>query len=423
MHRRELTHLAGLLALAVLVRALLFDKVGVWGDAGFYVYDARLINAGQTPFVDFIGRSPLFNYLYAWVATWAGNSMQTLRAFVAAPWILTGIPVYAIGRELHSHRAGLAAAALLLLSPFMLVYAYWANTQSVMALTAACAVALLVWRRTTLTYGAAGVLFGLAFLSRRSVITVMLGLALWMALETYRSDRPLPSAFVERVGHGLALLAGFGVALVGLYGWMVGFDPGTTLALAETHAWGLISSNGRGGFPLITTAAAPSTQNEIDVGRIPIFNDVCQMCGAWTARTFAKTILATVPLVGPLAYYYRDWADRWFTDVERDYTLGIVGLLTVYGIVLAIQAGYYVRPVAILTLVLFAVVAFRTPAIDRDILYGRELSMLLLMLVGLTAGYLFRNRVVHTYYFADFVPFLAVVVGIIYVEAWRNTDG
>jgi len=124
--RRHALHLGALLALIVAVRYVLFPHVGIWGDAGFYIYDARLINRGLTPYVDFVGRSPLFNYAYAGVAQYAGNTMPVLRVFIAVFWVLCIFPVYYIAREIDGHAAGLAAAATMGLTPFMLVYGYWA---------------------------------------------------------------------------------------------------------------------------------------------------------------------------------------------------------------------------------------------------------------------------------------------------------
>lgn len=420
MKRVEVAHLLGLLAVAIAVRYVLFPLVGVWGDAGFYTYDAMLINSGQTPFVDFVGRSPLFNYSYAWATSVFGNGMASLRAFIVFWWIIAAFPVYYIGRTIDGHGAGLASVAVLQLSPFMLVYGYWANTQSLAAFAAIVGIALLVWRREWWVYGVSGMVFGAAFLSRRSVITLMVGIAAWMAYTALKNERNrLVPALKARLFRGSAFLAGFFVVIFAMYAWMANGDIGLTVALADTHAWGLISSSGRGGFPLVTESPAPSTQNAIDTGRIPILNDIFQMVGAWTARTFAKTTLVALPAMAPLFVYFRDWSDRFFSERVRDYTLGILLVLAMYGGVVAVLAGYWLRPLAVFSLVAVAVIVFRFEAIRPELLYDRHMVLLLSTMGFLLLGYLYRNRVLHTYYFSDFMPMLSVVAGVSYAALWR----
>lgn len=417
MNRREWTHLGALIASTLLVRALLFNFVGIWGDAGFYIYDATLINQGLTPYVDFVGRSPLFNYGYASTAQMFGNSMSTLRAFIALWWLLCLFPIYYIARSIYGHRAGLAAGAVMQLTPFMLVYGYWANTQSLAAFCAITGVAALVWREDHVGYFLAGIGVGVAFLSRRSAIVILGALGLYALYEYTRHNDSL-----QTFNNHTAAVVGFSISLAVGYLMISNWQPALALEFAEVHGWGLISSSGRGGFPLLSDAAAPDVTNRIEDGRIPIFNDLCQMCGSWTARTFAKTTLVTTPVIGPLFWYFRDWSDRWFSDRLRDYTFGILLILAAYAIVTAIGAGFYLRPITALVLVVFGVLAFRSPALDRSLLYHRHMVLMLLCLGGLAAGYLYRNRVLHTYYFSDFFPFLSVVVGVLAVAVWEVLD-
>jgi len=415
MNRRQWLHLAAVLALSLLARAVLFNYVGIWGDAGFYIYDARLINNGLTPYVDFVGRSPLFNYAYAYTAALLGNSMVTLRSFIALWWILCLFPVYYIAEQIHGHRAGVAAGAVMQLTPFMIIYGYWANTQSLAALLVISGLAGLVWRDgDPVGFGIAGIAIGAAFLSRRSMITIPGAVGLYTLYLAY-DDRDIRLL----VARGGAAIGAFCLPLAVGYLMLANWRVEMAFAFAETHGWGLIASSGRGGFPLLTDAEPPAVENQIKRGRIPIFNDFCQMCGSWTARTFAKTTLVTTPAIGPLLWYFRDWTDRWFSDRLRDYTFGILLLLGGYAIVKAMLAGFYMRPFVALTLIGFGLLAFRTPAVSRRILYHRYMVLMLLCLTGLATGYLYRNRVLHTYYFSDFFPFLSVVVGVVAVAIWE----
>lgn len=415
MNRRHCAHVVVVVALAVAVRAVLFHHVGIWGDAGYYTYDAMLINDGQTPFIDFIGRSPLFNYAYAWWASVFGRGMVTLRAFIVFWWLLAGVPVYVIGRRVGDHAVGLASLVVFELSPFMLIYGFWANTQSLAAFLAACGVAAVLVLRDWRGYGLAGLALGTAFLSRRSVIVVLGAVGLY-ALWVGWSDREIQAP----VGRGVALVSGFGAVLAVGYLLLARGDPSMAVKFAETHAWGLISSQGRGGFPLISEAAPAEPLGRLESGRVPIFNDLCQLCGEWTVRVFVKTTVASVVAFGPLLYYARDWFERAVPGELHWWASSGVLAIAAYACLVTIRAGYPVRVGVVVGLVGFGYVVARTGMPDASVLYGRQITLPGLVVLALAAGYLYRNRVIHTYYFADFMPFLAVIAGTLYVHMLRE---
>lgn len=413
MNRRR--QLATLILAAIAVRTLLFDWVGIWGDMGFYTYDARLILEGKRPYIDFIGRSPLFNYLFAPVYAVAENKVRALRWFIVAWWIACIPPVYGIARRIHSHRAGIIAGAVLALTPFSLVYGMWANTQGLAAFLAICSLYALVRRETVSMYAVAGGLMGLAYLSRRSVIAIAAGVGLWTVYQRRDVAEVAARSAAAGVGFAIAIFSGY---LLLSYG-----DPGTAVKLFETHAVGLISSSGRGGFPLLTEATPPPVTNSLASGRVPIFNDVCQLCGAWTARTFAKTLLVTLPIAGWVFWYLRDWVSHYFSDFLRDVLAGALLTLAGYAVVVSLAAGFPIRVGAVLTLVGFSYLAWRIGGLDRAILYDRHVTLFLFTAGALSAAYLYRNRALHTYYFMDFVPLLSVVAGVVYAMAadgWRQ---
>lgn len=419
MIRRECRHLAIVYAAAILLRVILYDKVAIWGDMGFYQYDARLILQEGTPFIDFLGRSPVFNYLYAAAAAIFGRSTPLIRGFMHFWWLLTSIFVYLIARRVRGHRTGLGGLGAFLFAPFALAYGSWANTQSVAAFFGIVGVYLIVRSRSVQSYALAGAMLGIAYLSRRSIIVILFAVWLYTAYYYmwYGSESFLQAArrFVVR---NVAVFGGFLVAVFAIYGAMAGFDPTTTWALFEVHTVNLFISYGRGGYPLIGVDA-PIVTNELGSGYIPIFNDLCQMCGAWTARTFAKTIIVTIPVVALLWFYMRDLTDYYFQTREKQYMFGVLGILGVYGMVTAWFAGYYIRTFVAVSAVLFAVVAYRTDSIEREILYDRDVQLVLVVLLGLAAGYLYRRRVLHTYYFMDFWPYLSVLAGVVAVRGWE----
>lgn len=408
--RKEYAHLAVLLVTAIAVRALLFDKVGIWGDFGFYTYDARLILEGQKPFIDFVGRSPLFLYLYAGARSVIGHPVPLLRVFIAVWWILCAIPVYGIAKRVGGHKAGLAAAAVMLLTPFTLVYGYWANTQSIAAFLAISGVYLIVAKDSIHARFSVGVLFGLAFLSRRSVVVVFGAIGLFLLYKGFDSGR-MKNAVAECTSASI----GFGVALFSGYLLIAGLDVQTTIALFDTHAMGLISSSGRGGFPLIMDNP-PEMVDYTTTGSIPIFHDLCQKCGSWTVRTFAKTLLVTVPLIGPLWYYLHDLFGKHYTREQSEYIFAVLGTIGLYAVANAFLAGYHIRAAAVIALGSYPLLAYFGPSIDRDVLYDREMVLCLFISLCLAAGYLYRPRSLHTYYFMDFVPYIAVLSGVLYAN-------
>lgn len=431
MDTRHWLHVVGLFAVALVVRAIFFDKVGIWGDWGFYAYNSRLVLEGQRPFIDFLGRSPLFIYSYTAVRYLFGHVVDTLRAFIVFWWLATGVPVYLIARRIRDHTTALAALTVYLFAPFAITYGYWANTQALAAFIATWGVWVVVRsvndsERTVPIHATAfttfGSLAGLAFLSRRSVIVMLPALALYAGYLLVRARETMD--YTHEMRNAVTALSGACVGFVAAI--MLGYlalaygDVQTALALAQTHALNLFLSVGRGGYPLLGVETPAVTKQLMD-GRIPIFNDVCQRCGSWTARTFAKTLLVTLPVAGLFLGYMRDLSMHYWTERQKHYVGGILLLLGGYGAITALAAGYETRAVAVIVILLFSVAIWRVD-IPRSILYQRETAFLLVLLFGLSAGYLYRNRILHTYYFADFWPFVSVVAGILLITIWRRAD-
>lgn len=410
------------LLLGIAGRALFFDHIGIWGDYGFYQYDARLILQGQRPFIDFIGRSPVLVYLYAGSVSLFGHPTEMVRMFMNFWWVMAALPVYGIARHVGGHTSGLASAGFFLLIPFSIVYSSWAGTQTVAGFFGVTAIFLLVKSKRVGTYALAGALLGLAYLSRRSMIVLLFAVGLYTIYQYVNYDRGSVTGFVRyTIPRGVAITGTFLLTLFAIYGAVASFDPDTTWALFEVHTGNLFLSYGRGGFPLLGSDA-PIVTNSLGNGYIPIFNDICQLCGAWTARTIAKTITVTVPVIGILLYYLRDIEEFHFNESGVLYLYSVLGVLGLYAAVMTVLAGFYIRTAVIASLVLFAYLAHRTPALNRRLLYHRDLQLVLVILLGLAAGYLYRRRVLHTYYFMDFWPYLSVVGGLISVRAWQVSD-
>jgi hypothetical protein len=70
--------------------------------------------------------------------------------------------------------------------------------------------------------------------------------------------------------------------------------------------------------------------------------------------------------------------------------------------------------------VLFGIVVYATPAIDRDVLYRPGMALVLGVFGAIVAGYLFRERRIIVYYLMDAWPAIAVVTGVLAVVAYRQ---
>lgn len=423
MNRRHLVHVVGLLSLSVALRWLLVPVIGIWGDFGFWAYDARMITQGQTPFVDFTGRSPLAVYTLAAVREVFGMSVYSMRGTMIAFWTLTGVPIYAISRSIRGHRAGLAALVAFLLTPYSLIYGMWLNSQSIMAVFAAVAVYLLVRSESHPYYAAGGVLFGIAYLSRRSVIMVAFGIGLYTAYRQYRDVEgywnPVRGVLTRGLAMGIPFLATLFVGYAAVVGWYLPH----AIELFRIDAIGLVYSGGNGTYPLIGVEV-PAAEPRIEKNRIPIVHDLCQLCGAWTPRIMLKMLILSLPISGLYWWWTRDFVDRFFQERDRDYMYATLAVLALYGAYRALLAGFMIRVLTITTIALFAIIAYYySEKVSAEVLYHHKVVLLWCIVFGLWLGYLYRNRRLHVYYLMDFWPYLSVLTGIVAVEIRQQLTG
>lgn len=417
--KRHASHVAIILAAGLVARVLLFDQVGVWGDFGFWAYDSRMIMEGQTPFVDFPGRSPLMVYLLAVVRDLLGMDARVLRAVVIVLWVLAGVPTYLIARQLHSHRAGVVAAALLLLTPFSLVYGMWVNSQALMVLLSLSGLYTLLRSDRAAAFALSGSLFGLAYLSRRSVVVVPLTIGLYYVYEWARYSRST-DRFRELASRGsLMVLAFFGTLLVG-YGAMVGYNPDLTLAIFRVDFVGLFYSNGRGTYPMVGVDV-PAFQNSVG-DPIPVVNALCQVCGAWTARVGLHMLLLGLPMFVLLWPYTRALTRRYYSTAETQYMYGALGALGVYAIYLAVTNGFMLRAIAVVIIGTMGVVAYHGDAVPPGELSSRDRRLVAVILAAVIVAYLYRNRRLHVYYMMDTWALWSILASLATVEAWQRYD-
>lgn len=417
--RGDVRDLAIVLAAALGARTLLFHHVGVWGDFGFWAYDSRMILQGRTPFVDFPGRSPLMVYVLAAVRDLAGMDASVLRWTVIGLWTLAGIPTYLIARHVHSHHAGLTAAVLFLLTPFSLVYGMWLNSQSLMVVLALTGLYVLLRRETPGAFVLAGGLFGLAFLSRRSVVVVPLAIGGYYIWEWTTTSRKL-GRFRALARRGSLMTAAFLATLLVGYGLLAGLDPGLTWAVFQIDFVGLFYSNGRGTYPMVGVEV-PAFQNSVS-DPVPVLNWLCQVCGAWTARVGLQMVILGLPVFLLLWPYTRAVTARYFTQAEAEYTAGALGALALYALYLAVVNAYVMRALAVIAIAAMAIVVYRTSGPGLEDLVTRDRRLLVVVLAAIVAGYLYRNRRLHVYYMLDAWALWSVLAAVAAVEWWPQLD-
>jgi mannosyltransferase len=134
------------LALAALVR---FAGIG---SQSFWLDEVVTWDLVQRPFGDMLSTiphsesTPYLYYAIAWL--WAhtvGDGEAALRSLSAVFGVATVAAVWAAGRELVSERAGLVAAALAALNPFLVWYSQEARAYALLALL--CAVSFWLFAR------------------------------------------------------------------------------------------------------------------------------------------------------------------------------------------------------------------------------------------------------------------------------------
>ena len=202
--------------------------------------------------------TPPLAYLLVWLSRQAlGSSEFALRFFPALAGTLTVPAVWLGGRRLFGPRAGLIAAALTAVSPFMWWYSQEARAYSLAALMCAFVLAAFAYRMTgggvlsLVAWGAASV--G-ALATQYSAVAVVL--ATLGALVVFDRDRWKQIA-VAALAPLIACLALFNLATTqaghGMTEWIAGIPFGERAAQVLSQAWAG-TSIGRFGVPLYICA-------------------------------------------------------------------------------------------------------------------------------------------------------------------------
>jgi len=131
--------LVGLVALAAAIRIVTIDNQSFWMDESLTAYEASLPFGAMLNTVSHVETTPPLFFVLTWL--WAkvfGTSEAALRSISTIAGITLVPLAYLSARELFSRRAGVIAAALVALNPFLVWYSQEARSYMLLAaLTAA----------------------------------------------------------------------------------------------------------------------------------------------------------------------------------------------------------------------------------------------------------------------------------------------
>ena len=126
--------LAALIGLAAVIRIVILDNQSLWADEALTAYEAGLPFGAMLHTVAHVETTPPLYFVVIWA--WAkvfGTGAVALRSVSAIAGVAVVPIAYACARELAWRRAGVIAAALVAVNPFMLWYSQEARAYMLLA--------------------------------------------------------------------------------------------------------------------------------------------------------------------------------------------------------------------------------------------------------------------------------------------------
>jgi hypothetical protein len=414
-HRSQILDVVAILTVAVAVRLMLYDLVLVRADLGYWLLNGQYIVEGQQPFLDFLGRSPVFLYAYASVISLFGESVAVFRWFVASCWLTTGLICYVLARGIRGHTAGLVALGLATLSPFMIAFTFYSTSAALAVPLVVVGVVAMVgwddWRGAAIM----GLCIGVATLSRQSLMLAGPALVSWLSLSALAGDRNWRAALARSLTAGLAA---FGIIVAG-YAAIAGGDPATTRKLLLVDFVSVFVTTGAGGVPLLSAADAVASGEALAAAEPDPFSSLLASRSllAVVATTIGASplLLGLVPSVRGAARARLDGRNRLLLLTAVVSLIGLAGVKALLGGLpyRALWAGALLAVVGLLVSETDAPEAVRAhPAT----------TLCISIWAWVTVGYLVRPNLLATYYALDAVPFLAAPAGTAVVRWWEEID-
>jgi len=401
------------LVLSVAVRALLYPHIAIRGDLGYWLADAQFVLAGDRPFVDFVGRSPVFHYAYAAVGAVVGISLASFRWFLTACWLGVGLGAYDLARQARDHYTGLLALALVGLSPFTVAFGFYATSSALGVLFGMAALVVAARRPTAGGYAVAGGLLGLGLMTRQSVVLVGAALWTWLAIQAVRT-RDARAGAVRAASAALSGLA----TTAGVCPPLALGDVQVAWRIFAVDVLALVWSGGAGGVPLLALADEALTGQVAASGGGPLRTllDRRSVLAIWALIVGGSTLLLGGVAVGRAAgarlLRTRDW--RLLATAGA-----VIAMLAVWR---ALAAGYLLRALWVVGAALIVAALWRQGRVPTAALAQPAVALPSLAAVWVAVGYAIRPNLFAAYYASDILPFLAPLTAVAVVAWLRQLD-
>jgi hypothetical protein len=408
--RRTHTEIAGVILVAIAVRALLYPHIVIRADLGYWLLDAQYVLQGQRPFVDFLGRSPVFHYVYAAVAAVVGVSVASFRWFLVACWLLAGLGIYDLARQVRGHRAGLLAFALMALSPFTIAYGFYASSQAVGVVFGIASVVVAVRRPTVRGYAIAGLCLGIGFMARQSIVLVGAGLWTWLVWDWWQTREHRAAA-----ARGASAFLGGLVAVAGICLAVALGDVEVAWRIFAIDVLALVWSAGGGGVPLLDLADEAITGQVAQSGAGLLRSALTDLSlvALWAA------IVGGSPFALGYLPYLRAAGHRWLRPLDRRLIATVAIVAAAIGLAKAFFGGYVLRYVWVGGAGLVAVGLWGRTRLLTATLARPAVAIPVAASVWIGLGYIIRPNLIATYYWMDAWPFAAPMAGVT-LAAWLD---
>lgn len=185
-------------------------------DEGVYIQQARLVMAGQRPYVDFFyHQTPLYLYTLALAGAPAPESLFPYRLVSLVATSLCGLFVYLIGRRLMPP-AGALLAGSFFFYPALQRFGLVALPNALMLLTATAGMYLLWWGETRLRVVLGSLLLVVSVLYKPLSLPVVLAVGVAVIASPAQRWKVLPAALAG-AGSGLGAWLAFHLATGGVF--------------------------------------------------------------------------------------------------------------------------------------------------------------------------------------------------------------
>lgn len=221
-------------------------------DEGGYVYAAWRVSEGEVPYRDFLTpQMPVFLYVGGAVVRLFGRSFIPLRLATMSAALLSALFLYLLNAKVYGRAVALLSASLFLLQANVLQVGRVFRPEAYMVLFELAGLYVFVLgesRKRTWLFGLAGILFGLAILTKLFGVLPLLGCYLFLLYAWLRERRPFKEVLREGLALGLpalvlvTIVAGI-LAMMTPYFFTAVFEhhmmQGTQLSALQTISKGL----------------------------------------------------------------------------------------------------------------------------------------------------------------------------------------